>query len=141
MIASNSRTYINRIINECNPDYTELNFSFDPEGQTPETLSECSYQLQFLDIVNVNEGTDVVEDDAQIDVTFMRNGYQCEIETHETFIDEIYCIRNALVNLTNYDSGIVKVSAVSFSITPLDTADTIMVIKMQLLIKFNYCLN
>ena len=139
MIAAPSRTYINRIIEECDSDYSELPFSFNPEEQTPETLQECGYQLEFLGVSNLNDDGSQVEDDISVDITFFRSGYQCETEEHQTFIDKIYCIKNALVNCNNYDSGIKKVSIPTLSIEQLDTADNVMVIKLQTLVKYSFC--
>jgi len=140
MIAAMARTYIRRILNECDPNLEELMFSFDPEGQTPETLQDCGYHIAFLSLLNVTDDTQVLEDDLEIDLTFMKSGYQSEIEEHEEFFDKVYCIKNALVDYKDYDSGIIKVSSPNMDVLPLDSNDNVMVIKMQLLMKFSVCL-
>lgn len=136
-IASTARTYINRILNECDSDLEELDFSFDPEAQTPETLQDCGYHIAFTTLSNVSDDAQVLEDDFEISITFMKSGYQCELDEHQDFVDKIYCIRNSLTKFTDYDPGILKVVSPSMDIAPLDTNSNVMVITVSLLMKFS----
>lgn len=140
-VAASTRNYIKRITLDCEPDYDEINFSFDPETQIPETIQECSYHIKFVDISNVNEDASCVEDDVSIEVSFLKAGYQDEITEHQDFIDKIYCLRNNILNFKNYDTGIIKISPIGFTIEPLDTDNNIMIIKLQLAIKFGFSFN
>ncbi len=123
-------------MNECDSDLEELDFSFDPETQTPETLQDCGYHIAFTSLSNLSDDAQTLEDDFEVNLTFMKSGYQAELTEHEEFVDKIYCIRNSLVKYTDYDASIIKVISPSMDIAPLDTNNNIMVITLQLLIKF-----
>ena len=139
MIAAPTRTYINRIINEYDSDLEELDFSFDPEEQAPETLQECGYHIGFGDISNISDSAQVIEDSVEVNITFMKSGFQCEVEEHQDFIDKVYCIKNNLVDYKDYDTGIIKVVSPSMTISPLDNNNNVMVIKVQMLFTYSVC--
>jgi hypothetical protein len=105
MSYSQIRKYFKAQIATVKPSFKEWRDSlvFDDAQNIPSTLIDTHYHIQISSWTSTGAQDRSVQDSFSVVVTFFKNGFKKPTDALDLLLDDVLCIRQAIVNPINVD--------------------------------------